>query len=68
MSPPDVVAEHLQQVEDQVGLAPRQPAHELLEVAVDAEDRDLVLPLAQRGGDLPDHRVEVLAALLLYVR
>ena len=65
---PDVVAEHLQQVEDQVGLAPLHARDELAQVAVDAEDRRRVPPLAEGLGDLIDHHVILLRAFALHVR
>ena len=52
----DVVAEHLHQVEDEVGLAAREPGDEPLDVAVDAEDGDPVPQAAEGAGDLGHDR------------
>ena len=63
-----VVAERLHEVENEVGLSPFQPGRQLSNVAVDAEDGNLVLALFQGLGDLIHHDVIFRVAFVFEIR
>ncbi len=63
----DIVAEHLHQVEHQLGPAAGESGGEPLHVAVDAEDGDAVAKPPERARHLGDDLIVILRVLVLAV-